>query len=138
MSDFTAKPAGEAKDPADATSSDEAGSSSNGRHGQKSQTSFWARAARVLRPVQGSRLREDLTDALMTQGTPRQNIAELVLHSLEADQRQVTQLFQKLLHRPPQAGELAGYAQMLQLGGNDELVIDLVCGGDEYFQLAIA
>jgi hypothetical protein len=60
------------------------------------------------------------------------------LHSVEADRREVTQLFQKLLHRLPQPAELDGYAQMLQLGGKDELVIDLICGGDEYFQLAIA
>ena len=63
MSDFQAKPAAEAKNGSDA-SSDEGGSSNgNGRHASRS--SFWARAARVLRPSQGS-LREDLADALMT------------------------------------------------------------------------
>ncbi len=64
MSDFTTRPAPEAKDGADAASSDEVGSSSNGK---RSQSSFWARAARILRPAQDSaRLREDLADALMT------------------------------------------------------------------------
>jgi CBS domain containing-hemolysin-like protein len=67
MSDFTAKPAAEAKEATDSSSSDEAGSS-NGRPVHKSQSSFWARAARILRPAQGSRLREDLADALMTPG----------------------------------------------------------------------
>lgn len=62
MSDFTTKPASEARDGADTASSDEVGSSS----GKRSQSSFWARAARILRPAQGSRLREDLADALMT------------------------------------------------------------------------
>src|ERR1700754_1820201 len=62
MSDFTTKPASEARDGADTASSDEVGSSS----GKRSQSSFWARAARILRPQQGSRLREDLADALMT------------------------------------------------------------------------
>ncbi|MDE1996656.1 MAG: HlyC/CorC family transporter [Rhizobiaceae bacterium] len=62
MSDFTTRPASEAKDGADLASSEEAGSSS----GRRSQSSFWARAARILRPAQGSRLREDLADALMT------------------------------------------------------------------------
>ncbi|HEY0120406.1 MAG TPA: hemolysin family protein [Rhizobium sp.] len=67
MSDFTTRPASEAKDGADTASSDEAGSSSNGK---RSQSSFWARAARILRPAQGSaRLREDLADALMTSAT---------------------------------------------------------------------
>jgi CBS domain containing-hemolysin-like protein len=62
MSDFTTRPATEAKD-ADQSSSDEGGSSS--RQSGRSQ-SFWSRAARILRPQQGSRLREDLADALMT------------------------------------------------------------------------
>ena len=66
MSDFTTRPAPEAKDGAEAASSDEAGSSS----GKRSHSSFWARAARILRPAQGSaRLREDLADALMTNAT---------------------------------------------------------------------
>ncbi|MFT4184236.1 MAG: hemolysin family protein [Rhizobium sp.] len=66
MSDFSTRPAPEAKDTADASSSDEAGSSS----GKRSQSSFWARAARLLRPAQAStRLREDLADALMTNAT---------------------------------------------------------------------
>ncbi|NLS18263.1 HlyC/CorC family transporter [Rhizobium sp. P40RR-XXII] len=64
MSDFTTRSAPEAKDGAEAASSDEAGSSSNGK---RSHSSFWARAARILRPAQDSaRLREDLADALMT------------------------------------------------------------------------
>lgn len=64
MSDFTTRSAPEAKDGADAASSDEGGSSSNGK---RSHSSFWARAARMLRPAQDSaRLREDLADALMT------------------------------------------------------------------------
>ncbi|MGM4979735.1 MULTISPECIES: hemolysin family protein [Rhizobium] len=67
MSDFTTRSAPEAKDGADTASSDEVGSSSNGK---RSQSSFWARAARILRPAQDSaRLREDLADALMTNAT---------------------------------------------------------------------
>jgi CBS domain containing-hemolysin-like protein len=64
MSDFTTKPAAEAKDADQSSSSDEAGSSS-----RQSGRSFWARAARILRPQQGSRIREDLADALMTSDT---------------------------------------------------------------------
>ncbi|EJC82252.1 CBS domain-containing protein [Rhizobium leguminosarum bv. trifolii WSM2297] len=63
MSDFTTKAAADAKDSEPSSSSDEAGSSS--RPSGRSQ-SFWSRAARILRPQQGSRLREDLADALMT------------------------------------------------------------------------
>lgn len=60
MSDFTTKPATDAKDSDQSSSSDEGGS---GRHRPQS---FWSRATRMLRPQQGSRLREDLADALMT------------------------------------------------------------------------
>ncbi|MBB3656001.1 CBS domain containing-hemolysin-like protein [Rhizobium sp. BK650] len=60
MSDFSTKPASDAKDSDQSSSSDEGGSS---RHRPQS---FWSRAARMLRPQQGSRLREDIADALMT------------------------------------------------------------------------
>jgi CBS domain containing-hemolysin-like protein len=60
MSDFSTKPASDAKDSDQSSSSDEGGSS---RH---RPPSFWSRAARILRPQQGSRLREDIADALMT------------------------------------------------------------------------
>ncbi|TCL72215.1 CBS domain protein [Rhizobium sp. BK251] len=65
MNDFSSRPAAEAKDATESASSDEGGSSST-RSSGKSLTSFWARAARILRPSQGARLREDLADALMT------------------------------------------------------------------------
>ncbi|MDQ0560351.1 CBS domain containing-hemolysin-like protein [Rhizobium mesoamericanum] len=64
MSDFTTKPAAEAKDADQSSSSDEGGSSSSRQSGRSQ--SFWSRAARILRPQQGSRLREDIADALMT------------------------------------------------------------------------
>ncbi len=63
MSDLTTRPASEAKDADQSSSTDDGGSSS--RQSGRSQ-SFWSRAARILRPQQSSRLREDLTDALMT------------------------------------------------------------------------
>ena len=72
--------------------------------------------------------------SLLGQGMARQTLALLVLHSLEADQRDVTQFFQKLLSRLPSPVELASYSQMLQLGATDDFVIDLICGTDEYFQ----
>ena len=51
--------------------------------------------------------------------------------------REVGHFFEKFLHRAPQSGELANYSQMLQLGAKDELVIDLICGSGEFFQMAI-
>ena len=68
MSDFRAQPAAAVRDEAEASSQDEAGSSSAAAHrseGGKSGTSFWSRAARLWRS-NGTSLREDLTDALMT------------------------------------------------------------------------
>lgn len=59
------RPANDANsDGADASSDDS--SSPLRPEAAKSQTSFWARAARIWRPAQGERLREDLADALMT------------------------------------------------------------------------
>lgn len=66
MSDYSTRPAHEGKETGDSSSSDE-GSSSPLRSGQgevRPSGSLWARLARVLRPSQGERLREDFSDAL--------------------------------------------------------------------------
>jgi hypothetical protein len=86
------------------------------------------------RPI--DRAGEMTFEAMMGQGATRQMIASLVLHSVEADQRVLTQLYQKLLNRAPQAAELAVMTQLLQTGGKEEYVIDLLSGSDEYFALA--
>ncbi|MCM2291554.1 hemolysin family protein [Allorhizobium sp. BGMRC 0089] len=66
MSDFSIKPAGEAAKEQDGSSSDEGSSSQRSPAAQKPHSSFWARAARILRPVTGASLREDIADALLT------------------------------------------------------------------------
>lgn len=66
MSDFSTRPAKDAKDAADASSSDEGGSPHKQDNSPRTQGSFWSRAARIWRPSQTSRLREDLADALLT------------------------------------------------------------------------
>lgn len=70
MSDFRAQPAAAVRDEAEASSQDEAGSSSAGQKPEsgRSGSSFWSRAARIWRAGSGSSLREDLADALMTGG----------------------------------------------------------------------
>ncbi|MDI7864718.1 hemolysin family protein [Rhizobiaceae bacterium n13] len=65
MSDFSTKPAEEAKE-ASGSSSDEGASPQKAEPSNKSHASFWARAARIWRPSSSSRLREDLADALLT------------------------------------------------------------------------
>lgn len=64
MSDFATRLASEANEGSDGSSSDEAGSPPRPETSGRTHTSFWARAARILRPPQTSSLREDLTDAL--------------------------------------------------------------------------
>ncbi len=75
---------------------------------------------------------------MLKHGTPRQTVAGVLLHSLEADQREVSELYEKFLHRAALPAEVANYAQMLQWGAKDEMMADLICGGDEYFQASIA
>jgi CBS domain containing-hemolysin-like protein len=64
MNDFSTTTAQEGKDGSDNAS--EEGSSPQRYENSRSQSSFWGRALRLLRPSQGERLREDLADALMT------------------------------------------------------------------------
>ncbi|MBO3758815.1 hemolysin family protein [Ciceribacter sp. L1K22] len=66
MNDYSTKTASKASETGD-TSSDDGSSSSTGRPepAARAITSFWTRAARLLRPQQASSLRENLTDALL-------------------------------------------------------------------------
>lgn len=68
MNDATTQSPAKSKEGQEGSSSDE-GSSSSGRSettGRPAATSFWARIFRLLRPNQASTLRENLTDALLT------------------------------------------------------------------------
>ncbi|MBW8318779.1 MAG: hemolysin family protein [Rhizobium sp.] len=64
MSDFATRLASEANEGSEGSSSEEGGSPPRPETSGRTHTSFWARAARILRPPQTSSLREDLTDAL--------------------------------------------------------------------------
>ncbi|MEI2300758.1 hemolysin family protein [Ensifer sp. MJa1] len=68
MSDYKTQPVALATEEAEASGEAEAGSSSTAtRHeGNRSTSSFWSRAARLLRGANPSSLREDLADALQT------------------------------------------------------------------------
>ena len=70
MSDFKAQPAAAGRDEAEASSSDEAGSSSAAaqKHESGKTPSFWSRAARIFRGANSASLREDLADALLHLG----------------------------------------------------------------------
>lgn len=68
MSDYKTQPVALATEEADASGEAEAGSSSTAtrQEGSKSTSTFWSRAARLLRGASASSLREDLADALQT------------------------------------------------------------------------
>ncbi|MBB4101598.1 hemolysin family protein [Allorhizobium borbori] len=68
MSDFSSRPTGTAQDDTGTQSSDEGSSStSNGYEtAARARPSFWARVARLVRPAQGEKLRENIADALLT------------------------------------------------------------------------
>lgn len=63
MNDLNSTPAREARE---AASTDDPSSPSRAETSQKSAVSFWSRAARILRPSQGSKLRQDLAEALLS------------------------------------------------------------------------
>lgn len=65
MNDISTRVAHEGTDGSD-TSSEEGSSPQRLEHASRGNSSFWARAVRLLRPAQGERLREDLADALLT------------------------------------------------------------------------
>ncbi|MCM2472610.1 HlyC/CorC family transporter [Rhizobium sp. CG5] len=65
MTDFTTHTAAEAKEGSESSSSEEGSSPLRQAVSARPQFSLWSRAARILRPGNGSSLRENLTDALM-------------------------------------------------------------------------
>jgi CBS domain containing-hemolysin-like protein len=65
MNENAARPAQEGKETGEQSSSEE-GSSPLRQDYTKSKSTIWSRISRLLKPSQGERLREDLTDALMT------------------------------------------------------------------------
>ncbi|QRI63416.1 HlyC/CorC family transporter [Shinella sp. PSBB067] len=70
MSDFRNQPAAAETNEADASSQDEAGSSSSApRQESGGRSSFWSRATRLWRMTGASTLRKDLAEALMTEDT---------------------------------------------------------------------
>lgn len=64
MNDLATNSTPEVKEESDGSSSEEAGSPVRAESSARSNTSFWARLARLLKPSSGSSLREDLTVAL--------------------------------------------------------------------------
>ncbi|MGG7517394.1 hemolysin family protein [Allorhizobium undicola] len=66
MNDFSTRTATEATSGQDGSSSEEGSSSPHRSPAASKPHSFWARAARILRPSSAETLREDIADALLT------------------------------------------------------------------------
>ena len=66
MNENSARPPHEGKETGEQSSSEEGSSPLRLDYNAKPRATLWARIARLLKPSQGERLREDITDALMT------------------------------------------------------------------------
>jgi hypothetical protein len=75
-------------------------------------------------------------ETLLNNGTPRLTVAGLVVKSVEAHQRVIADLFHLLLKRLPTVAEQSAYVQLLQMNVREEMIIDMICASDEYFNLA--
>lgn len=65
MNEHSARPANEGRENGEQSSSEEGSSHLRHDYNAKPKSTIWSRIARLLKPSQGERLREDLTDALM-------------------------------------------------------------------------
>ena len=66
MNDHSARPPVEGKETGEQSSSEEGSSPLRQDGAARTRSSIWSRISRVLKPLHGERLREDLTDALLT------------------------------------------------------------------------
>ncbi len=66
MNEHSARPPHEGKDTGEQSSSEEGSSPLRQDYNAKPRATFWSRVSRLLKPSQGERLREEITDALMT------------------------------------------------------------------------
>jgi hypothetical protein len=73
---------------------------------------------------------------LLTAGTARASVAQLIANSFEAQRRTVAGIYQRFLNRAPDAGGLAAFVNLLQRGTSEELVITLILGSEEYLRRA--
>lgn len=65
MNEHSARPANEGRENGEQSSSEEGSSHLRNDSHAKPRSTIWSRIGRLLKPSQGERLREDLTDALM-------------------------------------------------------------------------
>jgi hypothetical protein len=66
-------------------------------------------------------------------GVPREEVAKVVLRSLESDTDEAAALYRQFLHRAADPGGLASVASALNQGVPNELAIQAMITSDEYF-----
>ena len=69
MNEHSTRPSNDGKENGEQSSSEEGSSHSRSETGHKGKSTIWSRIFRLIKPAQGERLREDLTDALMAEGS---------------------------------------------------------------------
>jgi CBS domain containing-hemolysin-like protein len=69
MSEHSTRPSTDGKENGEQSSSEEGSSHSRSETGHKGKSTLWSRIFRLIKPAHGERLREDLTDALMAEGS---------------------------------------------------------------------
>ena len=69
MIEHSARPSSDGKENGEQSSSEEGSSHSRSEAGHKGKSTLWSRIFRLIKPAHGERLREDLTDALMAEGS---------------------------------------------------------------------
>lgn len=104
------------------------------RHSGGSNPTFLARLYMDVlgRPIDTS---ADLTlEQALRNGASRSAVVMLVLKSEEAHMAVVRGYFERLLRRDPHPSEIADFLPILRMGGQDRILIGLLCNTDEYFR----
>jgi len=72
--------------------------------------------------------------SLLRSGVDRTSIATAIAGSAEADTRVVTGMYERLLHRQPDAPGLSYFVHLLQTGSSAADVVDMIVSSPEYFK----
>jgi hypothetical protein len=102
------------------------------RHGE-TNANFLARLyLDVLnRPIDNNALAT--FEAALRNGASRSDVVRVVLASDEAHIAVIRSYYQRLLRRDPSQGELADFLPIFRAGGQDVILIGLLCNSNEYF-----
>ena len=102
------------------------------RHAGDSNPNFLARLYMDVlnRPIDNN---AELTFETARNGASRSDIVRVVLASDEAHIAVIRGYYQRLLRRDPTQAEIADFLPVLRAGGQDVILIGLLCNSNEYF-----